>query len=96
MPKKTTGTVGIVGMLDDHAHIIAMGAAKLKTGKWFTTCVSVDLLERALKTIKAMGGIESVNLTFSEKSLLIIGKVNRKKRIASGVIIAPRDEEEEP
>lgn len=86
--------IQIIGMKSDTANIIAFGTAKLKKNKWFKTKISFELLEKAVKSIKALGDVEEVELIFSEGTPLIIGKVEEKNNTASGIIIAPRSEQE--
>ena len=93
-PVKKKEKLSIVGMKEDIAHIIAMGTVKLNYGTFTTTKISLDLLDRALKTVKAMGGVDEVMLVFSQDTPLIIGQLDEKKSQVSGIIIANREDRE--
>jgi len=80
----------------DECVIAGIGAFELK-GYSVVMSVSLDYLKRAIKMIEILHKGEkdvSIDIAIAEDYPLIIGKYNKKNRKMSGIVIAPRVENE--
>lgn len=76
----------------DDSKVLGIGAAEIQ-GDWVSARFSVEYLSKIIKALENLG-IEKVDFVYSEDHPLIVGKLDAKKGIVTGIMLAPLVEDE--
>jgi len=80
-----------VNILKDIYQIKGVGSVNLTKGGYVSAKFSLDEINKILKSLAILNiDNENVVFTWSNDAPIIIGAINKKDNIASGIILAPR------
>lgn len=71
----------------DNNKTLAVGNVSFK-GKWISTKLDISYLERIVKALKNLN-YTSVSIVFSQDNPVVFGDLDKNKKEASGIILAP-------
>ena len=82
-------------LLEDEANVLGIGSVGLE-GEWHAIMLSTNYLKRIIQALQACSlsdeGLPSIHIIWTKDQPVIIGRLDEKRRIASGFILAPRTE----
>lgn len=91
-PKNWLSGLTLIDAITNPCGVLALGVVELN-GEWIRSRLSIDMAKRALDILENMGE-GTVDVIFTKDHPVIFGRIDKKKKRAVGVFIAPRIEED--